>query len=248
MTAAAAPPRTARDLARAEITERIKAAARAQLAHEGAAALSLRAAAREIGIVSSGVYRYFASRDALLTALIVDAYDSLGEAAETAEAQARAAGADPGARWLAACRGVRDWALAHPHEFALVYGSPVPGYSAPEETVAPATRLSGVLAVVLRDAAAAEALDVPLRPLPGPSLVSDAVVELAGGRPAPPYDDLLDRSLVLLIALVGALTMELFGHLHGVVTDHDAYFDTAMRVAAAGVGLQLHVDAAPGAA
>src|SRR5687767_14812476 len=119
-----APPRTARDIARAEITERIKAAARDQLAAEGATALSLRGVAREIGLVSSGVYRYFASRDALLTALIVDAYDAVGEAAESADAHAQATGADAGGRWLAACRAVRAWARGHPHEFALVYGSP----------------------------------------------------------------------------------------------------------------------------
>ena len=81
-------------------------------------------------MVSSALYRYFPSRDDLLTALIIDAYDALGAAAEDADrrpaARPRAAG------WLAAaCHAVRDWALAHPHEYALIYGSPVPGYRAP---------------------------------------------------------------------------------------------------------------------
>ena len=93
MTATAAP--TARARARAELTEEIKAVARRQLAEQGSAALSLRAVAREVGMVSSAVYRYFPSRDDLLTALIVDAYDAVGDAAE----QALAAHASARASW-----------------------------------------------------------------------------------------------------------------------------------------------------
>src|SRR5512141_2377200 len=76
---------TARDRARAELTDEIKAVARRHLAEHGSAALSLRAVAREVGMVSSAVYRYFPSRDELLTALIVDAYDAVGAAAEATE-------------------------------------------------------------------------------------------------------------------------------------------------------------------
>jgi AcrR family transcriptional regulator len=86
-------------------------------------------------MVSSAVYRYFPSRDDLLTALIIDGYNALGSAAGDADAACRAT-----TRRLVACRAVRDWALAHPHEYSLVYGSPVPGYQAPEQTAGPATR------------------------------------------------------------------------------------------------------------
>src|SRR6516225_9412288 len=102
-------PMSARARVRAELTREIKDAARRQLAEEGAAALSLRAVARELGMVSSALYRYFPSRDELLTTLIVDAYDALGSAAEAADADCprdRFAG-----RWLAVCRAVRRWAL-----------------------------------------------------------------------------------------------------------------------------------------
>lgn len=129
--------RGARERARIEVTAAIKDEARRMLAAEGAAKLSLRAVARELGMVSSALYRYFPSRDELLTALIVDAYDSVGAAAERAEAAARAAGAPPRTRWLAICEAFRAWALAHPHEYALIYGSPVPGYSAPSTPSAP---------------------------------------------------------------------------------------------------------------
>jgi AcrR family transcriptional regulator len=141
---------TARERARAELTREIKEEARRQLAGTGAQGLSLRAVARELGMVSSALYRYFPSRDDLLTALIIDAYNALGEAAETAVAAD--AGLGPRVRWLAACHAIRAWALAHPHEYALIYGSPVPGYRAPQATVGPAARMPLAFLGVLRDA------------------------------------------------------------------------------------------------
>ena len=83
----------ARERARSEVVSAIKATASQHLAASGASALSLRAVARDLGLVSSALYRYFPSRDALLTALIVDAYDAVGAAAEQADATAVAAGA-----------------------------------------------------------------------------------------------------------------------------------------------------------
>src|SRR5207247_9349557 len=103
--------------------------------------------ARELGASSSAVYRYVASRDDLLTRLIVAAYDALGAAAETAEAAV--ARADLAGRWSAVCGAVRDWALANPNEYALIYGTPVPGYTAPPATIAPADRVCNVLLAIL---------------------------------------------------------------------------------------------------
>src|ERR1044072_4042690 len=143
--------RTARERARAELTEEIKGAARRQPAAVGAEALSLRAVSRELGMVSSALYRYFPSRDELLTALIIDAYDGIGAAAEAALAGTRGDD-DPVERWIAVCRAARGWALAHPHEYALIYGSPVPSYSAPQATVAPASRAALALIAVARPA------------------------------------------------------------------------------------------------
>ncbi len=229
----------ARDRARAEVVATIKATAAQHLAQSGAAALSLRAVARDLGLVSSALYRYFPSREALLTALIIDAYDSVGEVAEQADAAAVRAGADPGRRWLEVCRAVRRWARDAPHEYALVYGTPVPGYSAPGDTVASAVRLSRVMAQIVLAAAADGSLQAPTRPLPGPRLVTDAVAEVAGGTPTAPYEDLLERALVLLTALIGTTSALQFGHLHGALLDDDAWFDRAMAVAAEGVGLEL---------
>src|SRR5580698_8845728 len=148
------PPRaaTARERARAELTREIQEEAKRQLAATGADALSLRAVARELGMVSSALYRYYPSRDDLLTALIIDAYDALGDAAERAIAAGPSVPARE--RWIAACHAVRDWARANPHEYALVYGSPVPGYRAPEATIGPAARVPLAFVGVLADAVA----------------------------------------------------------------------------------------------
>src|SRR3954471_6047773 len=93
------PPTTARERARAELTAEITDLARGQLATVGAAGLSLRAVARELGMASSAMYRYFPSRDDLLTRLIIDGYDALGAAAEEADSPGL-----PIDRWLAVCR------------------------------------------------------------------------------------------------------------------------------------------------
>ena len=142
--------------------------------------------------------------------------------------------------------GGQGWSRQHPHEFALVYGSPVLvygspvlGYQAPVDTIEPAVRIPRLLARTPREAAATGALRPPSRPLPGPRLVTDAVRELAGGAPPPPYEDLLERAITVWIALVGTISFELYGHLHNGITDYDAYFDAAMTVAADGAGLNL---------
>src|ERR1700760_4167125 len=100
-------PRTARERARAEITAEILDAARGYLATDGAPARSLRRTPRDLGMAPSALYRYFKSRDELLTRLIIDAYDALGAAAEVAEATVDRT--DLAGRFAATCTAVRDW-------------------------------------------------------------------------------------------------------------------------------------------
>ncbi|MFE2143716.1 TetR/AcrR family transcriptional regulator [Streptomyces sp. NPDC059456] len=227
--------RGARERARIEVTAAIKDEARRMLAAEGAAKLSLRAVARELGMVSSALYRYFPSRDDLLTALIVDAYDSVGAAAERADADALAAGAAPRARWTAVCEAVRAWALEHPHEYSLIYGSPVPGYSAPMDTVGPASRVANVLIGILRAAHAGRGLALP--PLPA-ALRPEAVrmtEDFAVGLPPE-----VTAALVAAWAhLVGLISFELFGQFNRVVEDRDAFFAHAAGQLAHTVGLSV---------
>ena len=208
---------------RAELTREITEAARRQLATEGAAGLSLRAVARELGMVSSAVYRYFPSRDDLLTALIIDGYNALGEAVEQADAACPRAGYL--ARWLACCRAVRDWALAHPHEYALVYGSPVPGYRAPEQTIAPASRAAAVLGAIISEAHAAGVLAPPDSGPPLPGSFGPDAARLRDSVLAGVPDEVVARALASWASLFGLVSFELFGQFENGVTDRAAYFD-----------------------
>jgi AcrR family transcriptional regulator len=246
----------ARERARAQLTREIKEEARRQVAAGGAQQLSLRAVARELGMVSSALYRYYPSRDELLTALIIDAYDSLGGAAEAAVAGAERASVRD--RWRACCRAVRDWARARPHEYALIYGSPVPGYEAPPQTVAPAARvpvaLGGLLAEAWKDAAGRETpapADQPAQSvqpaqaahltqadqpaLPG-RLASQAEVVAAVIAPGVP-PAVIARALIAWTQLFGMVSFELFGQLVGSADPADDFFSYSVEQMADLVGL-----------
>ncbi|HIZ96980.1 MAG TPA: TetR/AcrR family transcriptional regulator, partial [Candidatus Janibacter merdipullorum] len=107
-----------REQSRARTMAAILAAAREEIATRGGGGLSMRAVAREVGMVSSAVYRYFPTREALLTAMILESYEGL--AAALAEVRARR----PDLRWVALGTALRDWAIDRPHEFQLIYGTP----------------------------------------------------------------------------------------------------------------------------
>ncbi|UWP87336.1 TetR/AcrR family transcriptional regulator [Dactylosporangium fulvum] len=218
---------------RAEMTDEIKTIARRHLATDGAN-LSLRAVARDLGMVSSAIYRYFPSRDDLLTALILDAYNSLGESVEKAEAAVpREASTE---RWLAVCHAVRDWALERPHEYALIYGSPVPGYKAPEDTVAAATRAVIVIGRVLHDAAVAGALASTDDPLPVPEVAED-VRRIGAAIAADVPEAVLIRALSAWVTLFGQVSFEIFGQLRNSIEARDAFFAHQMLAQARYVGL-----------
>ena len=228
--AAEGRPLGVRARARAELTRAVVETARRHLAEVGPANLSLRAVARELGMVSSAVYRYVPSRDDLLTLLIVDAYDALGAAAEKAEAKVPRA--DLHGRFVAVAKAVRAWALDHPHEYALVYGTPVPGYAAPQDTIGPATRVTRLLVGVLADAVASGAYDPASAP-PVPPAVHRALAPVRASVPDGVPDDLLVRGLTAWATLFGAVSHELFGQFHNVLAEagsqREAFFTEAMR-------------------
>jgi AcrR family transcriptional regulator len=214
-----------RERARTELTSRIKRTARRHLARDGASGLSLRAVARDLGMVSSAVYRYFPSRDDLLTALIIDAYDAFGAAAERADRTV--ARDDFMGRWRAVGWAAYRWSARHGAEYALIFGSPVPGYRAPDDTVGPANRFTAVLLAILDDARAAGAVPSPQAPLPDE--VSADITALRG-RIATGVDvDLLAAGIRAWAGLIGQISFIRFGHLHNVVHDHDAFFADALE-------------------
>ena len=220
---------SARERARRELTADILAAARRQLAASGAAALSVRAVARELGLASSALYRYFATRDELLTALIVQAYDDVADAVEAAVAPRRGCwrrGGFPGG-----CSALRGWALEHPHEYAVIHGSPVPGYRGDERTTAAGARAPLALLSVLQgvDAPAASSRLAP-------QLAEGAArVTAAGGEGVPPV--LVVTAAQCWTALLGLVSSELFGQLANTFDPADAFADATIEALADRLGL-----------
>lgn len=213
-----------RERARAATTAEILRLAREQMAVDGAAALSLRAVARDLGMVSSAVYRYFSSRDELLTALIIDSYDRLGAAVEVADASITRRDDFLG-RYRAATRALREWAVEHPSEWALLFGTPVPGYKAPQDTIPSATRYAAVLVGILADMSAAglhHVADVPVALRPDLRRLRDQL----GSDTS---DGSLAVGLASWAALMGAINLELFGHLNNVVDRPGALYDAVVE-------------------
>lgn len=210
---------------RAATVARIKETARALLVVWGADGLSLREVARQMGQSSSALYRYFANRDELLTALIVDAYDDLGLAAETAEEGV--ARFDLFARFMATCTAVRTWAQANPHLYALLYGSPVPGYQAPETTVAPASRVPLVFGRIVGDAGAAGLLPTgTMSAQQAEQVRAQGLMEWEVLRAVMPQvpDESIVRAILAWSTIFGYVSFELFGHFEGSVIDTSATF------------------------
>ncbi len=212
-----------RERARAATTADILCIAREQMAALGAEGLSLRAIARELGMVSSAVYRYVASRDELLTALIIDSYDRLGAAAEVADRGVRRR-ADIRARWRAVANAIRDWAMTNPSEYALLFGTPVPGYAAPQDTIGPATRYTLVLVQLLADLDATGVV----RDTPVPKALRADIARLRDVFGVPVHESTLVVGLSAWAALMGAINLELFGHLHNVVDRPGALFEAVV--------------------
>jgi AcrR family transcriptional regulator len=212
--------------------------ARAHLADQGGAALSLRSIARDLEMAPSALYRYFDGRDALLSALILGAYTSLAEAAEAAAEAAARSGHDESERWGAVPGAMRAWALARPHEWGLLFGSPVPGYRAPEETVAPYARLATALVRPVVDAAHHGRLAVAPSTEPDSFALATAL--------APVHEALFpEASLATVLGvlqawatLVGAISLELFGHWRNTVLDPELFFDATVADTARALGLR----------
>lgn len=151
---------TRRERVRAETTVEIKEIAVQQMAEQGAASLSLRSIAREMGMSAPALYHYFPNRDALVTALIVDAYNSLAAALRAANEEQESGNYN--GRFRAVTHAYREWALAHRAEYALIYGTPIPGYVAPrEETTMPAAGVNLVIGYILNEAFKAGKLTLP---------------------------------------------------------------------------------------
>lgn len=216
-----------RQESRQRIEAQIVELGRRQLATEGAAALSVRAIARDLGMVSSAVYRYVAGRDELLTMLLADAYSDLADNVEQAREEA-----DDGWRTdvAAIAAATRRWALGEPACWALLYGSPVPGYHAPTEiTTAPGTRVVGALFDAVATGVATG--DIVLTEHHVAQPMSTDLAQLRHEFGFPGDDALVIRCTVAWGWIVGAISLEVFGQ-YGADTFSDpaALFDEQIRV------------------
>jgi AcrR family transcriptional regulator len=216
---------------RDDVTRQVLEIGRRHLTEYGAAALSLRAVTRDLGMVSSAVYRYVGSRDELLTLLVVDAYTELGDAVDARLADAARAAWDT--RILAVCNAVRDWALGEPARYALLYGSPVPGYEAPgEQTTEPGTRvILALLRLVAEGVTAGDVTDGPaLVPVPRPLRADLARVAADVGMDVDPA--VMARAVLLWATLFGAVSLEVFGQYgEDTFTERGLLFEQQIRLA-----------------
>jgi AcrR family transcriptional regulator len=205
---------------RAELTAEIKALARRQMAAQGAGSLSLRAIARELGMVSSAIYRYFPSRDELLTALIIDSYNELGEVAERADAVGDRD--DLAGRWRRVSDAAFRWARSNPSEYSLLFGTPIPGYAAPDDTIGPASRFTVVLVGLMADAVRLGARPAVIGE-PGPSVQAD-LQRIRDVLSVDIDDATFLAGMQVWMGLFGTITFILFGQLNNVITDIDEFF------------------------
>lgn len=250
---------TRRERLRAELIRDIKSTALAHLREHGVSGLSLRAVARDLGVSAPGLYRYFSGRDDLLTALIADSYHDLADhllVALGADASALSGidrqppqpphrldeHATPGDRMVAVARAYRAWGLAHPHEFGLLYGEPIPGYAAPEGgvTVEANTRVGTTMLRPIIEGWSAGALRIPdafdVDLGPGVRTLREDISALLGDE--------------IPVALAG-LAVSMWGWLHGIVSlevfgqfawiypdNAEPLFEAAVRAQLASVGLE----------
>jgi AcrR family transcriptional regulator len=218
------------------MTAEILAVAGAHVARDGAAAISLRSIARDLGMAPSALYRYFDGRDALLSALILSAYEALADEAERAADEAR--GDDLAGRWLAVPRAMRGWALERPHQWGLIFGTPIPGYHAPEDTIEPYTRMAVAL---VRPLVAADE-EGRLRPGEDRRPVTDelraAVAPVMVGLLPDMSAETVVSVLQAFTAIIGAISLEVFGHWRNTVLEPALLFEATVAQAAETIGLQ----------
>lgn len=227
---------TPRERARAQTFEDITRIGRSHLATDGAASLSLRAVARDLGVVSSAVYRYVKSRDELLTLLVVDAYTELGDAVDAAVNEVPADNFPE--QFKAVGRTVRTWGLAESSRYALLFGSPVPGYHAPaDRTTGPGTRVIMALVSIFAAASAAGAVTARVDfPVPASLRRDFEVIRTETGTQIP--DAVLGRGLATWASLFGVVSFDVFDQYGSdTFTDRDEVFEYQLGLLAEMAGL-----------
>jgi len=228
---------TRRDRQRAATVAEIKAAARKLLVEGGVTAVGLRAVARELGLSAPALYRYFDSYEALISALVADLYDELTDA--LAALRDSEPEADLGLRLFLVAGGLRDWALAHPAEFGLLFGAPVPNPLAEDHDLTPGHQAAMRFGAVFKDLVSRIYHQQPFAHPPEEALGPELVAQL---RQKSEFFDAMPVGAVYLsltywTRLYGLICMEVFGQLHWALDDAGAYFQAQLLEIGEGLGL-----------
>lgn len=220
-------PPTMRERYRAQVRQEVKQAALRQLAEAGPGGLSISAIGKQLGVSGPALYRYFASRDDLLTELVIDAYHDLANALTAATS--RVPNDNPRGRFEALARAYRRWAAGEPHRYRLLFGPPLPGYEAHAQRLVEASWAAmHLLLDVLRGLAAGAA--EPSGPLAS---------ELTAW--AQPHDSRTDAATALRAVLIwsqlhGIVSLEIAGNFASMSIDADQLFETQLTAITATLG------------
>lgn len=220
---------TLRERYRAQVRQEVKEVALRQLAEAGPGALSISAIGKQLGVSGPALYRYFASRDDLLTELVIDAYRDLAGALEAAAGQVPHH--DPRGRFKALASAYRSWARGQPHRYRLLFGPPLPGYEAHAQRLVEASwGAMNLLLEVLRefgtDAGAAE----PSGPL------AAELTAWAGPHDARAGAGIALRAVLIWSQLHGIVSLEIAGNFASMGIDADQLFDIQLTAMTATLG------------
>jgi len=226
-----------RERLRAQTARDILAAARVRLVRSGPQGIALRAIARDLGMTAPGLYRYFGSLDELLGALITTLYDELADAVRAARDAAPAGDLREGL--LAASRAFRRWAMDHPSEFALCFGSPIPGFAGLQCDPADEAghRFEAVFAELFAELWRRQPFPVPDDDGIDPRL-ADQLAAYAARTGFPLPLGALQVFLSCWIRLYGIVSLEAFGHLRYAFDDGEPMFEAELADLGARLGLR----------
>jgi len=230
-------PRVRDDTLYEEMQAKIKAVARQQMAEGGTASISLRGIATVLQVTAPALYRYYPTRDDLITALIVDAFNALADALEAAEATHHLAAAPE--QLMAVLHAYRQWALEHPTDFQLIYGNPIPGYDAPRDVTVPAVVRTFIPLVRPLSLASDSGLFTPQPPfthIPPQIAAHEQALVAQGGYPISVTT--FHVAMILWAQVHGVIMLELFHHIGPNVGDVDAFYDSTLRALLTAMGVR----------
>jgi AcrR family transcriptional regulator len=229
---------TRRERLRETTFAEIKSVARQQMAEQGTASISLRAIASQMGMAAPSLYNYFKSRDDLITALLIEAFNSLADVLEAASLAITTK--TGGEKLFAAYLAYRDWALRNSTDFSLITGSPIPGYHAPENITTPAAkRIMSLFQELWQEACSHNQFTIPAEYAEIPDGLRqqlEAWEELEGNDLPPAVLHLL---LTSWAKAQGMVSLELYGQLRYTLKDPFEFYQFEIRSLLRRIGLSI---------